>query len=394
MRTAPAGVLLILLTGCGTATSAGVPATFTTNVAAAPTRAPATPPVASVAISAPAVPGPSIDITPVVGTAGPVAWADLPYRALIDPDSTVAPQGEPPWCRTSDLAISESSPTPVIHNSLVDQIVLTFASTPRARKCSLQGVVAAAIHDADDSSIVTGVEPSVWRFLGLPPDTFSVQPVVTVDATHPAYELLAWNHVQCQGDGTFDVRLPHHGGAFSFGWPAQPASAPCSPYVVVPSAWQAVSGNPAWSDHWLTLHPISRRQYGLDSDSPWTQASDVYLVDHTVTAGATLRYRVQVAAFPGNPPQPLTPCWGYQEQLVDATSLRVLASEDHQLNCTGVASITRTGTLFDMQLTVPRTIRPGTVVEVGWQPSRPDIAGANPVNGVTSLMITVTKPTG
>lgn len=336
--------------------------------------------------ASPAVPGPSIDVRPVVGTGGPIPWVDLPYRPSLTAGSVSPPAGGPAWCRPSDVKLTESAPRNEIQNSAVDTIVLSVTAR---RRCSLQGTASATIRDSADPVTVVGHQPSVWGLLNLPPDSFSVWPVVVAGPGHPAYERLVWNHLQCQGKGHVDVTLPHGAGALSFAYPAPGTAAPCTSAAPA-SGMGDPGGNPDWSDHWLTIHPLTNRTNGRDANQPWTALGAVQPLPATVPVGGVLHYQVQLAALPGHPLS-LLPCPGYREQLIDSKTFDVIATEDHQLNCSGVTTITHVGTRFDMALAVPQSVPAGTQAWLAWQPSDPTVSGTDPTTSDPHYVITVTR---
>lgn len=384
----------MLMAGCATAAS-------TTSIAsdgagATPVTPPPTlPPTsaephnpASAVQSSPAaasVPGPSIDVRPVAGTGGPVPWADLAYRPSLTADSAAPPAGSPPWCRPSDVTVTEAAPRREIQSSAVDTIVLTVNARHR---CSLQGAATATIHDSADPVVVVGHQPSIWRRLGLAPDSFSVWPVVVADPSHPAYEQLVWNHLQCQGTGRVSVTLPHAAGTLSFDYPPAGTAAPCTSAPPAPSMGDP-GGDPDWSNHWLTIHPLTSLTSGREADQPWTALGGVQPLPATVPAGGTLHYQVQLATLPGHPLS-LSPCPGFREQLLDSTTGAAIATEDHQLNCSGLTTISHLGTRFDMELSVPRSVPAGTKALLAWQPSDPTISGTDPFTGDPHYQVTVT----
>jgi hypothetical protein len=148
-------------------------------------------------------------------------------------------------------------------------------------------------------------------------------------------------------------------------------------------------GNPDWSNHWLTIHPLTSRTNGREANQPWTALGAVQPLPTTVPAGGTLHYQVQLAALPGHPLS-LTPCPGYREQLIDSKTYAVIATEDHMLNCSGLTTITHLGTQFDVQLSVPRSVPAGTKAWLAWQPSDPTISGTDPYTSDPHYQVTVT----
>jgi hypothetical protein len=136
--------------------------------------------------------------------------------------------------------------------------------------------------------------------------------------------------------------------------------------------------------------PLTSRTNGRDANQPWTALGAVQPLPGTVPAGGTLHYQVQLAALPGHPLS-LTPCPGYREQLIDSKTSQVIATEDHQLNCSGLTAVSHVGTRFDMQLAVPRSVPAGTTVWLAWQPSDPTASGTDPTSGDPHYQVTITR---
>ena len=69
-----------------------------------------------------------------------------------------------------------------------------------------------------------------------------------------------------------------------------------------------------------------------------------------------------------DPPVPLDPCIGYREQLLDAASYRVVATEMHLLNCTTLPVIASGADAdFEMQMDVPPGLPSGDSLTLDWE---------------------------
>jgi hypothetical protein len=84
-----------------------------------------------------------------------------------------------------------------------------------------------------------------------------------------------------------------------------------------------------------------------------------------VKVGEPLVYRIWLNG-PANVPSGGPPCIGYRERLVDWKTGKQLAEEMHELNCAGLLALPVYGRLFEMRMTVPRTVTPGTPLAVEW----------------------------
>ena len=282
--------------------------------------------------------------------AGAVPWADLPYHSPVDPDPLAHPAGTPPWCTASDLTIA----APAGSDGAAGFLYFDYTITARpGHRCSLQGYP--VVHETD--------ERHSWYLTSERPDTFAIPPGAVLDQHHPGDAQVRWGHDVSGYDvdvgratRTVTFGLPHQGGTVtihdaSVGWydPAQKVSSPprhLGRLVVEPLH---SSGPPVYSGP--RFAGISARL--LPPRTP-------------VRAGGVLRYQAWLSAG-GADVSSGPPCIGFRERLVEVLTGTVTASEDHALNCTSVPGLRSSGRLFDLELAVPTTVRPGKEYALEWE---------------------------
>jgi hypothetical protein len=350
-------VVLLVLTGCastaapaGSPSSAPAPAraapTSSVPTSAAPTSAAPIPPTAAATAQSWPTPGPSADPSPVVGTVGPVAWLPLPYQAPVDQDDPTEPAGKPRWCTADDLVMA-----PTTFDAGGGFFDFGYSLTARAgRRCSLQGYPTMRVSDPKNT----------WSVTSRAPDLFPVQPGGAVDDQHQGSADLRW-----AGGGmciTVDTShlvvsldLPHQGGRLTL--EQSPRAWGCST--------QMKAKEPA-NTGWTLVEPLGAFAPTIyDSPPVWVS---LLSQPTSVRAGGVLSYQVQLDGH-----NTLGPSVGYRERLVEFDTGRVVASKAYRLDTSGLPALTRLGTLFDMELTVPADVPPGTQLYIDWES---DIAGA------------------
>lgn len=370
MRASGLAALLLLLTGCASVASPAAARTPSTRAAQAssPASGPTPPSLSSrtpLASASPALstgnaapPSPSrpapaaSDAYPSVSAAlaaGAVPWADLPYRSPVDPDPLAHPAGTPPWCTAADLTIAAPRGSDGAGGFLFFDY--TINAKP-GHRCSLQGYP--VVHETD--------EHHTWSLTSEAPDTFAVPPGAVLSADHPGEAEVRWGH-DASGYGidvgraprivTFD--LPHAGGIVtlrdsSVGWYTPGQSVPSPPRHLGRLLVEPLHATGPVVYSGLRHASISARLVPLLA---------------TARAGATLHYQAWLSTGgPGAYDGP--PCLGYRERLVEVRTGTVITSEYHALNCRGVASLPRSGRLFDLELRVPASVRPGDF-ELDWE---------------------------
>jgi Protein of unknown function (DUF4232) len=291
--------------------------------------------------------------------AGAVPWADLPYHSPVDQDP---PTGAPPWCNAAQLSIAPSSG----EDAAADMLFFDFPLAARSGvRCSLQGYPVVHVSDAAHT----------WSTTSVPSSDFAVTPGGVVDAGHPTTVEFRW--VLTDADGystnadtgrltvTFD--LPHGGGRLT---------------VDHDMTWRNTNSGVPMRIGRIIAEPLSAAPPAVYGGTYANGLSaTVRLTSRTVRAGSVLAYEVWLSG-PGS----LDPCVGYREQLDEWKTGRIVATEDHELNCT-TASLPTYGRLFTMQIRVPASSPPGTQLTPIWQT---DAGGGFPGPAETADSVTVT----
>lgn len=366
MRVTGIALLLVALTGCASvpqasaspSTPAGPSATSFASTAI-PSPSGRLVPSASTSPPSAAVPTPlpSGAYASAAIAAGALPWIDLPYRSPVDPDPLVHPAGTPPWCTTADVTLGKGGGGDGAGGFL-------FFSWPLLAKpghrCSLQGYPLIRMSDPAHT----------WSLTSTDLVDFSVPAGGTVDEAHPGTLGFRWGH----DDGGYGVdvglgprqvtfSLPHTGGTLttidrSTGW------FPTKPVPAVPEHPGRLLAEAAYSAGPAIYAGVYSAGY-----SAGIQPSTIV----TVKVGEPLVYRILLAG-PAAVPTGGPACFGYRERLVNWKTGKLVAEETHELNCAALAELPVYGRLFEMRMTLPQALRPGTPLAVEWMSD----AGSSP----------------
>jgi hypothetical protein len=351
-------VVLLLIGGCASAPAATQVAAGTPSVSAVAT-VPASPTTTAATSALPASAVPSARYESAAVAAGAVPWADLPYHS---PVGQRPPTGAPPWCTAAQLSLAPSSGA----DGAADMYFFDFPLTARPGvRCSLQGYPVVHVSDADHT----------WSVTSVPSSDFAVTPGGVLDPSHPTTVEFRWVLTDADGyainadTGRLTVRfdLPHGGGRLT---------------TDLDMTWHKTSPGGPLRIGRIIAEPLSATPPAVYGGTYANGLSaSVRLTSRTVRAGSVLTYQVWLSG-PGS----LDPCVGYREKLDEWKTGLIVATEDHELNCT-TASVPTYGRLFTMKIRVPASVPPGTLLTPIWQT---DAAGGYPQSAQTADSVTVT----